>query len=170
MRLFLKGALGALTLLAAWAHWPQAPLPGSARADRVVVRKAERVLEVYQGATLLRTYPISLGFAPEGDKQQEGDGRTPEGDYVLDERLEASMAHRALHVSYPDPADIASATERGVAPGGRIMIHGLRNGLGWLGRAHRFVDWTAGCIAVTNAEIRELWRVVPDGTLIVIEP
>ena len=155
---------------AVWAHWPREPLPEGTRADRVVVRKAARVLELYRGSELLRTYSVALGRDPLGHKQQEGDGRTPEGNYVLDYRNPKSAFYRSLHVSYPAPADTASARSRGVSPGGMIMVHGIRNRMGFIGRLHRLFDWTDGCIAVTDAEIEEIWRVVPDGTPIVIEP
>lgn len=153
-----------------WAHWPRARLPEGTRADRVIVRKSARVLELYRGTELLRTYRIALGRNPLGHKQREGDGRTPEGEYVLDYRNPGSAYHKALHVSYPSPADTAAAQSRGVKPGGFIMVHGLRNGMGFAGRLHRLFDWTDGCIAVTDREIEEIWRAVPDGTPIVIEP
>lgn len=156
--------------LAGWSQFPTKPLPEGMQADHVRVHKAARTLELWRGATLLRTYPVSLGPHPVGHKQQAGDGRTPEGHYVLDYRKPDSSFHLALHVSYPAPADVASAKARNVAPGGLIMVHGLRNHLGFLGRLHRLRDWTDGCIAVTNNEIEEIARVVPDGTSIDIEP
>jgi murein L,D-transpeptidase YafK len=107
---------------------------------------------------------------PWDPKQREGDLKTPEGDYAIDGRLEASAFHRALHVSYPNARDRAAAARAHVNPGGAIMVHGIRNGLGWLGRLHRRVDWTSGCIALTDREIEEIWRAVPDGTPILIEP
>jgi len=162
----------ALTFLGGviYAQWPRESLPANTRADRVVVRKGERRLELYQGATLLRTYAIALGRVPRGPKQQEGDGRTPEGHYLLDYRNPRSSYHKALHVSYPSAADTLAARNRGVSPGGLIMLHGVRNGLGFVGRLHRIFDWTDGCIAVTDAEIDEIWRSVTDGTPIEIQP
>jgi murein L,D-transpeptidase YafK len=162
----------ALTLLGGviYAKWPRRPLPANARADRVVVRKRARTLELYRGTELLRRYSIALGRTPLGHKQQEGDGRTPEGRYVLDYRNPRSSYHKALHVSYPSAADAASASRRGVSPGGLIMVHGVRNRLGFIGRLHRIFDWTDGCIAVTDPEIEEIWRSVADGTPIEIEP
>jgi murein L,D-transpeptidase YafK len=156
--------------VATWARAGEAPLPDGTRADRVLVRKSARTLDLYRGSTVLRSYRISLGRHPVGHKHQEGDGRTPEGHYVLDYRKADSAFHRALHISYPSPADAASAKARKVAPGGLIMVHGLRNDLGFLGRLHLMRDWTDGCIAVTNNEIDEIARVVPDGTPIEIEP
>ena len=155
---------------AAWAHWPRQPLPAGARADRVVVRKSSRTLELYRGTELLRTYSIALGRNPQGHKQQEGDGRTPEGHYTLDYRNPGSAFHRSLHVSYPSPADSAAARARGVSPGGMIMVHGIKNGMGFVGRLHRLFDWTDGCIAVSDREIDEIWGAVADGTAILIEP
>lgn len=101
---------------------------------------------------------------------EEGDGRTPEGVYSIDRRKVKSTFHRALHVSYPNDDDLAQAKARSVSPGGDIMIHGLPNGLGFLGKLHLKGDWTAGCIAVTNPQIEEIWRAVPDGTKVEIVP
>lgn len=165
----------AVALLAAgvllWANRPDSPpLPGDARADRVLVDKSGRTLALLRGGRTLKTYRVSLGGSPEGHKRREGDERTPEGRYLLDYRNPNSAAHLALHVSYPDSADVARAAARGVPPGGMIMIHGIWNGLGWIGRMHRWVDWTDGCIAVTNREMDEIWRAVPTGTPIEIRP
>lgn len=153
-----------------WAHWPAPSLPDGARADRVVVRKSARVLELYSEGRLLKAYPVSLGRSPQGPKEREGDRRTPEGEYVLDYRKADSSFHRALHISYPTAQDRARARALGVSPGGLVMVHGLRNGLGWLGRLHLTVDWTDGCIAVTDVQIREIWSAVPDRTPILITP
>jgi murein L,D-transpeptidase YafK len=166
---------GALAVLLAavlpWANRPDAPpLPTDARADQVVVDKTARTLSLLADGRVLKTYPVSLGGAPAGHKRREGDERTPEGRYVLDYRNPDSFAHLSLHVSYPDSADVARARAEGVPPGGMIMVHGIRNGLGWMGRLHRLVDWTDGCIAVTNGEMDEIWRAVPDGTPIEIRP
>jgi len=168
-RLLIAAAL-ALLGGSLYAYWPRTQLPDGTKADRVVVKKSARTLELYRGAELLRTYSIALGRTPLGHKQQEGDGRTPEGDYILDYRNPRSSYHKALHVSYPSPADAAAAKSRGVSPGGLIMVHGIRNRMGYIGRLHRLFDWTDGCIAVTDEEIDEIWRVVDDGTPIVIEP
>jgi murein L,D-transpeptidase YafK len=103
-----------------------------------------------------------------GAKQQEGDMKTPEGIYKIDSRNPQSDFHLALHVSYPSDDDKARAAERSVSAGSDIMIHGIRNGLGWIGAFHRLNDWTVGCIALTDEEIEELWRVTPDGTTVEI--
>jgi len=139
-------------------------------ADRVVVVKADRTMTLYRGTETLRTYKVALGRNPLGPKEEEGDGRTPEGVYVIDGRNPQSAFHRSLHISYPSAGDRRRATNRGVRPGGAIMIHGLPNGLGGLGAAHVLRDWTEGCIAVTDAEIEEIWRMVPNGTRIEIRP
>jgi murein L,D-transpeptidase YafK len=146
----------------------QHPLPSGIIADKVLIEKKERRLTVLKKGKSLKTYSIALGPNPEGKKLEEGDKRTPEGTYTIDRRKERSHYHRALHISYPNPDDIAQAKARGVSPGGDIMIHGLPNGIGLLGKLHVKKDWTLGCVAVTNPEIEEIWRVVPDGTTVVI--
>ncbi|PWR25673.1 L,D-transpeptidase family protein [Zavarzinia aquatilis] len=142
--------------------------PACADVDRILVTKAERKLRLYEGETLVREYDIHLGSAPEGRKQVEGDGRTPEGLYRIEGRNPASAYTLSLRISYPEPWDLAAASKRGLSPGGDIMIHGQPNALPdavtlpW--------DWTAGCIAVSNDAIREIWSLVPDGTPIEIRP
>jgi murein L,D-transpeptidase YafK len=145
-------------------------LSPDASADRVLIDKSERQMTLLRGGRPLKSYRISLGRNPIGHKRQEGDGRTPEGFYRVDFHKRDSAFHRALHISYPSPEDIASATRAGVSPGGDIMIHGLPNGMGVIGKLHRRRDWTEGCIAVTNNEIEEIWRAVPDGTPVEITP
>lgn len=167
--LLVPAVLAAATV--GWANRPiPDPLPADARADLVRVDKRARTLELRADGRVLKTYAVSLGAAPEGRKQREGDERTPEGRYVLYARNPNSFAHLSLHVSYPNAADRARADAAGEDPGGMIMVHGIANGLGWLNRLHRLVDWTDGCIAVTNAEMDEIWRAVPTGTPIEILP
>jgi murein L,D-transpeptidase YafK len=143
--------------------------PGAV-ADRVVVEKTKRQLTLFARGNILKVYRISLGRQPIGPKECEGDNKTPEGNYVIDYHKRDSNFHRALHISYPARKDLEQAGNKGGSPGGDIMIHGLRNGCGWLGELHQYVDWTGGCIAVTDQEIEEIWRVVPDGTPIEIRP
>jgi murein L,D-transpeptidase YafK len=169
-RAILAGVLLALIGVPLWAHWPRPRLGEGVHADRIVVHKARRTLELYSGGRLLRSYSVALGPHPVGRKEREGDGRTPEGRYLIDYRNPNSAFHRALHVSYPSARDAAAARRRGVSPGGLIMVHGLRNGWGALGRFGIARDWTAGCIALTDRDIDEVWRAVPDGTPIQIEP
>jgi murein L,D-transpeptidase YafK len=170
MKWTVLGLVAVVAAVAGWAHVPVRSLPVSAKADLLVVEKGRRQLTAYSHGVVLRTYSVSLGGAPSGPKIRQGDGRTPEGRYFIDHHNPLSGFHRALHVSYPSAADAARARAGGYDAGGDIMVHGLRNGLGWVGRAHRFMDWTVGCVAVTNAEIEELYRIVPDGTPIEIRP
>jgi murein L,D-transpeptidase YafK len=148
---------------------PMAPV--EQQADLVEVNKSRRTLTLVRGGLLIATFPVVFGAAADaGPKRQEGDKRTPEGQYRIDWRNARSSYHLSLHISYPDADDIADARRRGVLPGGNVMIHGMPNGWGWLGSVHHLVDWTDGCIAVTNAEMREIWARVPDGTPIRIDP
>lgn len=163
-------AAAAFCGVVAWAHWPSRKLDPSARADRVVVHKSDRLLRLMKGETVLKTYRVSLGGNPLGPKQREGDQRTPEGEYRIDYRNPASSFHLALHISYPSPADSERAQRAGLPAGGDIMIHGTPNGYGWIGRLHRLRDWTAGCVAVTDREIEEIWNAVPDGTPVSLRP
>jgi murein L,D-transpeptidase YafK len=139
-------------------------------ADRIVVNKAKRELLLYHNDKVIRTYKVALGTQPIGPKQRQGDGKTPEGTYTISGRNAASAYHRSLRVSYPNAADLARAKRQHVDPGGDIMIHGLPNGQGFIGAAHRLHDWTVGCIAVTDPEIEEIWALVPDGTPVQINP
>jgi murein L,D-transpeptidase YafK len=140
------------------------------RADLIKVDKTVRTLTLLRGADIIKTYQVSLGATPEGPKSREGDGRTPEGRYSIDSRNSRSRFHLALHVSYPDADERRNAQQRGVSPGGDIMIHGLPNGLSWLDKLHLRRDWTDGCIAVTNHEMDEIWAHVATGTAIVVSP
>ena len=160
----------AMIALLTWANWSDEPIATGVRADRIVVIKSQRRLELYAGGKLLKTYTVSLGRNPNGPKLREGDKRTPEGLYAVESHNPRSSYHVALKVSYPSDSDQAAAAKRGMAPGSDIMIHGMRNGLGMVGRLHRWMDWTAGCIAVTNPEIDEIYRAVPDGIPIEIRP
>ena len=146
------------------------PIPKEIRADYILVEKSARRLSLLHDGVPIKFYQVALGRVPVGNKEQEGDNRTPEGLYKIDRRNEKSRFHLSLHISYPTPAEIGAARQRGVSPGGDIMIHGLPNGLGYIGDSHRLTDWTAGCIAVTNEEIEEIWNAVADGTAIEICP
>jgi murein L,D-transpeptidase YafK len=163
-------AVVVITFTAACALLSAQALPAGTIADRVVIEKRARTLSLFHGDQKLKTYKIALGANPVGPKQQQGDGRTPEGTYVIDGRKRDSAFHRALHISYPNAADRRLARQHGVSPGGDIMIHGLPNGWSGIGRAHTLRDWTQGCIAVTNEEIEEIWRAIPNGTPVVIRP
>jgi len=147
------------------------PLPDHAiKADRIVVHKKDRTMELMHEGRVLKSYKIALGGEPVGPKTRQGDHRTPEGTYVIDRRNGNSAFHRSLHVSYPNASDRGRAQKLGVPTGGDIFIHGLPNGMGWVGAAHRAKDWTDGCIAVTDSEIEEIWKLVDNGTAVEILP
>jgi len=140
------------------------------KVDRILVEKSKRRLTLFASKKVLKVYRIALGKNPVEPKVRQGDGKTPEGVYRIDYRNSKSHYYLSLHISYPNAEDIQRAKELDVPPGGDIMIHGLKNGFGWLGPLHRLFDWTDGCIAVTNSEIKEIWHLVPDGTLVEIRP
>lgn len=172
-KLLLAAAVPAL-LGAAWLlHTRQhkrGTLPKDTRIVRLLVRKSVRRMEAYDAAgRLLKSYPVALGFQPVGHKQFEGDGKTPEGIYTINERNPNSAFHKNLGISYPNAADTAFAQAQGKSAGGLIKIHGLRNGHD-IGKAHLLSDWTHGCIAVTNPEIDELYELVAEHAEIEIRP
>jgi murein L,D-transpeptidase YafK len=142
----------------------------SPQADRIVITKSARQLALLRNGKTIRTYHVRLGSNPNGAKERQGDGKTPEGIYRIDSRNADSKFHRALHVSYPNAADEARARRMHVSPGGEIMIHGAPNRWRWLSFVFPHIDWTAGCIAVKDDEIEEIWRLVPNGTAVEIRP
>ncbi len=168
-RKFIFIAIIVLSALFSYANWPTAPLPSEDKIDHILVEKADRKMHVLSKGKVLKIYRIALGSSPKGHKQQEGDGRTPEGIYVIESKNPQSGYHLNLGISYPDRVDQKNAERAGVSPGGEIKIHGLRNGTGMVGRLHRLSDWTLGCIAVTNEEIQELYDHVAIGTVIEIK-
>ena len=153
-----------------YAHHNWNSLPAGTTIDRIVVEKSARRLSMFRDGNQIRTFRIALGQNPLDSKHEEGDMKTPEGIYKIDRRNPQSSFHLALHISYPSDEDNKRAATHGVSAGSDIMIHGIQNGRGWIGAFHRWKDWTAGCIAVTDEEIEELWRVTPDGTTIEIRP
>ena len=173
-----RGRLGlatVLVLVSAFASF--APEAASARhaldikADRILVLKSARMLFLLRGGVVLRAYPIALGPHPVGNKHVHGDGRTPEGVYVIDGRNAHSAYHLALHISYPDPAQLAQSVAAHADPGGDIFIHGLPNKYAGPKNPRRFEkDWTEGCISVGDAAIEQIWTAVDDGTPIEIRP
>jgi murein L,D-transpeptidase YafK len=158
----------ALSLLA--CDRPGETLAAGQFVDEIIVIKSERRLYLMEGEKVIRVYGVALGKSPIGQKLCEGDNKTPEGSYAIDWKSEKSKYHKALHISYPSRTDTAAARKRGCSPGGDILIHGLPDRFGWLGGLHRLVDWTRGCIAVTNAEIEEIFKLVRVGTPIQINP
>src|SRR5579863_95934 len=165
--------LGLLVLCAVGvfaATWHDSPAQKPEKADSILILKKDHVMELLSAGKVIGTYKVALGQGGLTPKQREGDARTPEGHYVIDAKNEHSAYHKALHVSYPNAEDRKRAAKLGVPPGGAIMIHGLPNGKGWVGAGHRLYDWTLGCIAVTDEEIDEVWKLVPVGTPVEIRP
>jgi murein L,D-transpeptidase YafK len=146
--------------------WPLPPLSG--KADLIIVEKSARRMQVMQGGQVMREYRIALGFSPQGIKAEQGDGRTPEGLFRIDRRNGSSAYHLSLGIDYPRRSDRAAAAARGVSPGGDIFFHGQPNSLPDTVKLPG--DWTAGCIALTNTEMREIWNVVDIGTVVDIRP
>lgn len=140
------------------------------KADKVVVMKSDRNMFLMKQNTILKQYDISLGGDPLGHKIEQGDSRTPEGQYVLDWKNPKSRYHLSIHISYPNGNDKAAAQQMGTSPGGDIMIHGQPNWLSWLRPVFNGWDWTDGCIAVGNTEMEEIWRSIKTGTPIEIMP
>jgi murein L,D-transpeptidase YafK len=144
--------------------------PTPLHADRVVVLKKERTLQLLNHGKVIKTYKVALGGDPVGPKTQQGDHKTPEGVYILDSRNPRSQYYKSIHISYPSAGDRAAARQKGISPGGDVFVHGLPNGYRYVGSAHRLKDWTDGCIAVTDEEMDEIWRAAADGTPIEIRP
>jgi len=144
------------------------PTLAIAKVDLVKVDKSENKMYLMEGEKVVKEYSIALGANPKGHKQQEGDERTPEGIYTLDYKNENSASYRSMHISYPNQQDIENAKQRGVSPGGFIMVHGQLNGLGWLATISQGFNWTNGCIALTNSEMDEFMTLVGTGTKISI--
>jgi murein L,D-transpeptidase YafK len=140
------------------------------RANRIRVIKSERVLQLLADGAVLKSFPIALGRHPKGPKQRLGDGRTPEGFYVIDRRTVNTPYHRALHVSYPNIMDLRRAQAAHMPPGGAIFIHNMPATFGHHDPVRFFVDWTDGCIAVGNIAIEEIWNAIDDGAVIEIQP
>lgn len=161
----LSFALTANTPLSAQTGTPPTP-----KIDSILILKKAHLLELISNGKVVRTYKIALGRGGLAPKQREGDERTPEGHYFIDSRNEHSHFYKALHISYPDANDRKRAASMGISPGGAIMIHGITNGLGWIGSSQRLYDWTAGCIALTDSEMDEIWKLVPNSTPVEIKP
>jgi len=139
-------------------------------ADKILIEKKERRLTLISKGEVLKTYKIALGGNPIGPKERQGDNKTPEGTYIIDSRNKGSRYHLSLHISYPNEKDKKRAKELGVSPGGGIMIHGIKNDFSWVGDLHTAIDWTKGCIAVTDEEIEEIEKLAPNGTIVEIRP
>ena len=140
------------------------------KADLVVVSKSDRSMRLLRNGETLSRYRVALGWSPTGHKTRRGDGRTPEGAYILDWRNPQSRFHLSIHISYPNRTDMARASQNGTNPGGYIMIHGLPNDRDASDVGHPHRDWTDGCIAVTDEEMDEVWAKVDNKTGIMIFP
>jgi murein L,D-transpeptidase YafK len=159
---------GFSSLILLFSNYIIDPNPSIMYADKVVVHKTKRILYLYNNNKVIFSCKISLGTNPVGNKEMEGDRRTPVGTYKLDWRNPHSKYHKSIHISYPNQKDKERAALKNVSPGGLIMIHGIRDGIGWIGKLHLLKDWTHGCIAVTNKEMDIIWKKVKDGTPIEI--
>jgi len=168
MRKWVFTVLGVISLCGSGPAQSGTPL--ALHADRVLVRKKERSLELLSQGKVIKTYKVALGGDPIGPKARKGDHKTPEGIYVLDSRNSRSQFYKSIHISYPNARDRAAARHLGVSPGGDVFVHGLPNGYRLVGASHRLKDWTDGCIAVTDEEMDEIWAAVADGTPIEIRP
>ena len=135
-------------------------------ADKVIIEKEKRRLHLLNNNEIIKSFSIALGLSPLGHKRHEGDSKTPEGSYFLDGRNQNSDFFLSIRVSYPNSTDIQAAKNNGLSPGGEIMIHGQPNN----GKKKKGSDWTAGCIALKNSHIRQLYSMIKNGTEIYINP
>ena len=170
----MRWLIGPLLLLLPGLH-PGSSLanelaPQHPPADRIVVLKSERKLHLYRDGEVLRSFDIALGLAPEGPKRESGDFRTPEGQYFLEWKNAESEYFMALKVSYPNERDRALAAAAGVDPGGMIMIHGDPNNGRYSAMRSQGMDWTDGCIAVSNSDMVDIWLMTSEGMPIEIQP
>ncbi len=149
---------------------PSKPLDKSITIDKIIVIKHKRILQLISNNNVIKSYKISLGKVPIGHKEFEGDKKTPEGLYYINDKNPHSGYHKNLGISSPNQQDIKHAKKLNKSPGGLIKIHGMKNGFGWIGRFHLLSDWTLGCIALTDKEIDELYKNVKIGTQIEIKP
>jgi murein L,D-transpeptidase YafK len=159
--------LGVILTVLVYYFYPEKRMVDNAKISKIVINKSERKMMVYDGNDLLNTYSISLGASPVGEKQSEGDNKTPEGHYSVEAKLGLGVSkyHKALRVSYPSPAQKKMGKS-----GSNIMIHGLGPKYHYFGKFHRFYDWTQGCIAVTDDEIDQIYKATKVGVAIIINP
>ncbi|HVI08610.1 MAG TPA: L,D-transpeptidase family protein [Candidatus Binatia bacterium] len=160
--------LAALLSLAACGN--QTRLPEGVKADKILIVKSAHTMTLLTGGNVLKRYKAAIGRGASGPKTRRGDHKTPEGNYIVDAKKSASRFHLALHLSYPNQADRQRARQAAVDPGGDVEIHGIENGLGWIGSLHQTVDWTDGCVAVTDSEMDEIWGAIDVGTSVEIRP
>jgi murein L,D-transpeptidase YafK len=144
--------------------------PPAKPVDRILIEKSRRTMSLMSGGQVVKSYKVVLGGQPIGAKDRQGDRKAPQGIYSVDRKIPDSRFHKALHISYPNPADRDHAHRLGISPGGDVEIHGLGEHWGWVGNQHRLRDWTDGCVAVTNEEIDEIYVMVRTGTAVEIRP
>lgn len=162
---------GLATLLTGFCLFAaSAPASEFPMADKIVVEKENRKLHLMRNGDIFRTFEVALGVAPIGDKEREGDQRTPEGRYLLDDRNPDSDFFLSIHISYPSLAERAAARQKGLDPGGAIMIHGQPNEPTYSAAYYRQEDWTNGCIAVSNSDMIDIWLMTPNDIPIEILP
>lgn len=149
---------------------PEEKLPANITIDNIIVLKSHRQLSVYSNGRLIKVYRISLGSCPIGKKKFANDGKTPEGHYFINAKNPHSVCYKNLGISYPNQNDILNARKLNISTGGDIKIHGISNRLGFIGKFQRWYNWTAGCIALTNTEVDDLYNHTPIGTPIEIKP
>lgn len=138
--------------------------------DAICIEKSKKKMHVYHKGVIQKSYDVALGFSPKGAKEKEGDGKTPEGEYRICGKNPQSRYHKSLKISYPNAKDCERAKKNGCRLGGNIMIHGVKNGFGFLGGLHTLKNWTLGCVAVTNEEIDEIFAATSVGTVVHIKP
>jgi murein L,D-transpeptidase YafK len=155
-----------------YRFYPYSPMPDNIAIEKIIVDKSERKLMVYADGSVIKTFTIALGDQPIGPKEKKDDEKTPEGEYIINGKLGEGVSgfYKNLGVSYPSTKDKLNARQKGFSTGGDIKIHGLKNGLGFIGRFQSWMDWTDGCMAVTNEEMDDLYRHVKIGTPIIINP
>jgi murein L,D-transpeptidase YafK len=169
-RLFSSGAATPPDSAQDFVEYPAGPLPQDLIFDGLRLEKSQRRLTAFHKNRPVRVYLVALGFAPVGHKQFQGDGKTPEGIYTINDKNPRSAYYKNLGISYPNAADRAFARKNDKSPGGDIKIHGLAPAFASLGSAHRLSDWTYGCVALTNPEMEELYSRTPVGIPIEIVP
>ncbi|TAH03943.1 MAG: hypothetical protein EAZ15_01970 [Sphingobacteriales bacterium] len=173
MKIFKTVFLGVIvifSLLTIYYIYPESKLRINIKIDKLIVSKSKRLLLAYANGKLVKTYKISIGLQPTGDKKFEGDNRTPEGIYIINDKNTNSVCHKNLGISYPNNEDIKYAKQLGKPVGGNIKIHGLPNGFGFISKFHRWFGFTYGCVMVTNEEVDELYNAVKLGSKIEIIP
>ena len=169
-KIILYTVIISITGLAVYYFYPEKKLPENARIDKILVYKSKRQLLVFSNGILLKTYKVSLGRNPIGAKEFQGDRKTPEGIYIINDKNPYSGYHKNMGISYPNKHDVEHSKSLGKPTGGDIKIHGYKNGLGFIGKFMRWSDWTLGCIAMTNSDVDELFKSVKIGTVIEIKP